>query len=341
MGVKMKTSLTDLIAGGLGDNILIYRKDLNVITGGVIGSIMLGQLIYWAAKNDYKPFYKFIQPCGHALYKEGDSWTEELGIDDKTILRNFKKFEELGILTRKTDISRLTWHTINKEILDELLKEKLSLAKTPNGVLDDKTPNGAFRKTPNGAFRKTPNGVLAKTPNGAVSNPPNGVVSKTPNGVLYTYAENTAETTTKITFDAGEKATRDYLYGNRWDNRWLIDSDKPSFVSDKIWADFCAFRRERGQKITRTQLKAFLNELQKAHNLGVDVNARILECISKGYASPVLELRTNEINAKSKAEGVRQSRQTLKNWAAKKMAAENEIIDGEITNDTTRIQCGF
>ena len=179
------------------------------------------------------------------------------------------------------------------------------------------------------------------SPNRVFGNTLNGVVSNTPNGVLHTYAENATETTTKITFEAGEKATRDYLYGNRWDNRWLIDSDKPSFVSDKIWADFCAFRRERGQKVTRTQLKAFLNELQKAHNLGVDVNARIIECISKGYASPVLELRTNEINAKSKAEGVRQSRQTLKNWVDKKMAAENEVIDGEIIDDTTRIQCGF
>ena len=73
----------------------------------------------------------------------------------------------------------------------------------------------------------------------------------------------------------------------------------------------------------------------------MDVNARIVECISKGYVSPVLELRTNDINAKSKAEGVRQSRQILKNWATKKMAAENEVIDGEIIDDTTRIQCGF
>ena len=99
----MAKSLTDLIAGGLGDNVLIYRKDLNAITGGVIGSIMLGQLIYWAAKNDYKPFYKFIQPCGHALYKEGDSWAEELGIDDKTISR----FKCKGRETRLTKIQTL------------------------------------------------------------------------------------------------------------------------------------------------------------------------------------------------------------------------------------------
>ena len=316
----MAKSLTDLIAGGLGDNILIYRKDLNAITGGVIGSIMLGQLIYWAAKNDYKPFYKFIQPCGHALYKEGDSWAEELGIDDKTISRNFKKFEELGILTRKTDLNRLTWHTINKEILDELLKENLSLAKTPNGGLYDKAPNR--------------------------------VASKTPNGALYTYTENTAKTTSKTTFSAGEnsqfassetsqnvkteneKAVDNYLYGNRWDNRWLLERDKPPFISDEVWADYCAFKRERGQKVVKTQLKAFLAQLEKAHNLGVDVNARIIECISKGYASPVLEPRANETNAKSKKGTNAESlNAAFDEWLNKYHANEQgEVIDAYCEN---------
>lgn len=316
----MAKSLTDLIAGGLGDNVLIYRKDLNAITGGVIGSIMLGQLIYWAAKNDYKPFYKFIQPCGHALYKEGDSWAEELGIDDKTISRNFKKFEELGILTRKTDLNRLTWHTINKEILDELLKEKLSLAKTPNGGLYDKAPNR--------------------------------VASKTPNGDLYTYTENTAKTTTNTTFSAdensqfassensqnvkseGEKAVNNFLYGNSWDNRWLLPRDKPPFISDEVWADYCAFKRERGQKVVKTQLKAFLAQLEKAHNLGVDVNARIIECISKGYASPVLEPRANETNAKSKKGANTESlNASFDEWLNKYHANEQgEIIDAYCEN---------
>ena len=316
----MAKSLTDLIAGGLGDNVLIYRKDLNAITGGVIGSIMLGQLIYWAAKNDYKPFYKFIQPCGHALYKEGDSWAEELGIDDKTISRNFKKFEELGILTRKTDLNRLTWHTINKEILDELLKENLSLAKTPNGGLYDKAPNR--------------------------------VASKTPNGALYTYTENTAKTTTNTTFSAdensqfansetsqnvkteSEKAVNNYLYGNSWDNRWLLPRDKPSFISDEVWADYCAFKRERGQKVVKTQLKAFLAQLEKAHNLGVDVNARIIECISKGYASPVLEPRANETNAKSKKGTNTESlNASFDEWLNKYHANEQgEVIDAYCEN---------
>ena len=301
----MAKSLTDLIAGGLGDNVLIYRKDLNVITGGVIGSIMLGQLIYWAAKNDYKPFYKFIQPCGHALYKEGDSWAEELCIDDKTISRNFKKFEELGILTRKTDLNRLTWHTINKEILDELLKEKLSLAKTPNGGLYDKAPNR--------------------------------VASKTPNGDLYTYTENTAETTSKTTKKSEADAT--HLSGKKSQKIFLSVADKPSFVSPDIWQDFCQYKKERKESYTQTGLKAFLSKLEKINAKGANVNEALLETMANDWRG-VFEPKQG-FNAKSKAEGVKKSRQVLREWAAKKMAAENEIIDGEVIDDNARIQCGF
>ena len=301
----MAKSLTDLIAGGLGDNVLIYRKDLNAITGGVIGSIMLGQLIYWAAKNDYKPFYKFIQPCGHALYKEGDSWAEELGIDDKTISRNFKKFEELGILTRKTDLNRLTWHTINKEILDELLKEKLSLAKTPNRGLYDKAPNR--------------------------------VASKTPNGDLYTYTENTAETTSKTTKKSEADAT--HLSGKKSQKIFLSVADKPSFVSPDIWQDFCQYKKERKESYTQTGLKAFLSKLEKINAKGANVNEALLETMANNWRG-VFEPKQG-FNAKSKAEGVKKSRQVLREWAAKKMAAENEIIDGEVIDDNARIQCGF
>ena len=301
----MKKSLTDLIAGGLGDNVLIYRKDLNAITGGVIGSIMLGQLIYWAAKNDYKPFYKFIQPCGHALYKEGDSWAEELGIDDKTISRNFKKFEELGILTRKTDLNRLTWHTINKEILDELLKENLSLAKTPNGGLYDKAPNR--------------------------------VASKTPNGDLYTYTENTAKTTTKTTKKSEADAT--HLGGKKSQKVFLSVADKPSFISPDIWQDFCQYKKERKESYAQTGLKAFLSKLEKLNAKGSNVDEALLETMANDWRG-VFEPKTSS-TAKSKAEGVKKSRQVLREWAAKKMAAENEIIDGEVIDDNARIQCGF
>ena len=131
-----------------------------------------------------------------------------------------------------------------------------------------------------------------------------------------------------------EKAVDNYLYGNRWDNRWLLPRDKPPFISDEVWADYCAFKRERGQKVVRTQLKAFLAQLEKAHNLGVDVNARIIECISKGYASPVLEPRANETNAKSKKGTNTESlNASFDEWLNKYHANEQgEVIDAYCEN---------
>ena len=131
-----------------------------------------------------------------------------------------------------------------------------------------------------------------------------------------------------------EKAVNNYLYGNSWNNRWLLPRDKPPFISDEVWADYCAFKRERGQKVVRTELKAFLAQLEKAHNLGVDVNARIIECISKGYASPVLEPRANETNAKSKKGTNTESlNAAFDEWLNKYHANEQgEVIDAYCEN---------
>lgn len=58
-----------------------YIKELQVLTGSVVGCILMQQLDYWFAR---KPdgFYKFMAPPenDHSFYKCGDSWSEELGI---------------------------------------------------------------------------------------------------------------------------------------------------------------------------------------------------------------------------------------------------------------------
>ena len=204
-----------------------------------------------------------------------------------------------------------------------------------DSIKNDSIKNDTFK-----GIKNDTNNVSKMIPSSSIYNRENRIIEKNSfsagENSQFASSENSQNVKTE-----NEKAVDNYLYGNRWDNRWLLPRDKPPFISDEVWADYCAFKRERGQKVVKTQLKAFLAQLEKAHNLGVDVNARIIECISKGYASPVLEPRANETNAKSKAEGVKKSRQVLREWAAKKMAAENEIIDGEVIDDNARIQCGF
>lgn len=117
--------------------IIPYRPELNVLTGGnVVATILLQQVIYWWYKNGRERFYKFrTKPeKPNKLYKEGDSWCEELGISGKvfdTALRTigFKMGKKRNTIKKDeayvwyyTDRGRITWYILNEELLYKALK---------------------------------------------------------------------------------------------------------------------------------------------------------------------------------------------------------------------------
>ena len=202
-----------------------------------------------------------------------------------------------------------------------------------DSIKNDSIKNDSIKNDTFKGIKNDTNNVSKMIPSSYIYNRENRIIEKN----SFSAGENSqfanSENSQNIKSE-GEKAVDNYLYGNRWDNRWLLPKDKPPFISDEVWADYCAFKRERGQKVVKTQLKAFLAQLEKAHNLGVDVNARIIECISKGYASPVLEPRANETNAKSKRGANTESvNATFNEWLNKYHANEQgEIIDAYCEN---------
>lgn len=115
---------SDLTQAVIDDKTLIvYRPRLNQITGGVLPTILLQQIIYWANKNS-NLFYKFMRPCNHELYRPGDSWEEELGFSRRELDGSLKciakkynpKREEVptdSFIVFYTDIRRLTWYSVN------------------------------------------------------------------------------------------------------------------------------------------------------------------------------------------------------------------------------------
>lgn len=113
-------------------NIIPYKKELNLITGGALESIFLAQLLYWYEVNDCNEFFKFREPCEHPLYKEGDSWVEELGFSIKIINRIIKSFKEKGFLTTRTTVDRVTYYKLNIELIDELLSDIYTSQKVVN-----------------------------------------------------------------------------------------------------------------------------------------------------------------------------------------------------------------
>jgi len=118
--------MNDILLQVLADdkNLIVYRKELNKLTGSVTATILLQQLIFHASNNSYKPFYKFIEKpsSSHELYRNGDSWTEELGFTKYEFRTAYKKLEELGIVSKKTTMTRVTYYTLNKSHLGKLIK---------------------------------------------------------------------------------------------------------------------------------------------------------------------------------------------------------------------------
>lgn len=68
-----------------------YYPELGKITGGISSAILMTQLEYWFNKMNNKPFYKFLEACDHASYKEGESWVEELGMSKDEFRLAFSK----------------------------------------------------------------------------------------------------------------------------------------------------------------------------------------------------------------------------------------------------------
>ena len=248
--------------------------------------------------------------------------------------------KKIVFLTQTEMCNLLNWERQKTLRTFSSLKSKnlLSAKRTKNAknaiffdldsIKNDSIKNDTFK-----GIKNDTNNVSKMIPSSSIYNRENRINEKNSFSADENSQFASSETSQNVKTE-NEKAVDNYLYGNRWDNRWLLPRDKPSFISDEVWADYCAFKRERGQKVVKTQLKAFLAQLEKAHNLGVDVNARIIECISKGYASPVLEPRANETNAKSKKGTNTESlNASFDEWLNKYHANEqDEIIDAYCEN---------
>ena len=128
-------------------DLILYRKSLrSICKNSVTATILLSQMMYRAERHfkKYKKdkFYKFKQPCKHRLYKEGDSWCEELGFSreefdaalkkigfklgktNKTSKESEKKREEKknnAFIHYYTDSERLTWYKLNYNTLNKAL----------------------------------------------------------------------------------------------------------------------------------------------------------------------------------------------------------------------------
>lgn len=102
-----------------------YRPRIAKCLGSINAAILFQQIVFhWEGT----PFYKFKSPCGHALYRTGDSWVEELAFSTRefdtarAVLSNDKVTAFGPLVSHKTDMGRLTWYELREAARDWLLK---------------------------------------------------------------------------------------------------------------------------------------------------------------------------------------------------------------------------
>ena len=296
------------------------------ITEDLLSALILSNLAMWQKAHIQKllsngteitekncGIYKFIEPCGDYLYREGDSFVETYKTSKHIISKALSLLKDKGLIETYKN-GNLIFYSVNtskiKEFSADFAKKSLTSQSKKND-LSSKKNNFAKSKF---------------------------LTSQSENFDAYTYTDKKAENQAEKTQKKSE-ASATHLGSGKSQKVFLSVDDKPSFVSSDIWQDFCQYKKERKENYTQTGLKAFLSKLEKINAKGANVNEALLETMANNWRG-VFEPKQG-FNAKSKAEGVKKSRQVLKEWAAKKMVAENEIIDGEVIDDNTRIQCGF
>lgn len=142
----------------LSTDIIPYIKALRQLPSVKTASdaILLQQLDYWSLRYP-DGFYKFLAPCDHENYKEGDSWTEELAFSSDEFRTAFShigiaykskkqfneesdKFKGKYYCSYYDRISRKTYYIRNDELLDQDLdslfltqdkKEKTQISRHP------------------------------------------------------------------------------------------------------------------------------------------------------------------------------------------------------------------
>ena len=181
-------------------NCIPYIRELRAIAGSATATILMQQLDFWFNTSP-EGFYKFLAPCEHACYREGDSWVEELGFSkaefrvafDKIGVRYTSKTQFLSSFNRGSHfvgddgeekfycsyhdkIKNTTFYLRNHQKTDQALTSLLGL-QTPINSRDSQTEFTEVNKL---NLRKSTNLTY---------------VSKETESLLYT--ENTTETTTE------------------------------------------------------------------------------------------------------------------------------------------------
>lgn len=145
------------ISRAIAERTIAYRPSLKGIAKSTNGAILIQQIAWHWYNNGERPFYKFIQPCEHADYRQGDSWCEELNFtysEFTTAIGKFATKVEGGMKKTElaeryaviywTDADRITWWQFNEKAFENLYRVELLGNSEMSNYLENSTSSNYF-----------------------------------------------------------------------------------------------------------------------------------------------------------------------------------------------------
>ena len=132
----------------------------------------------------------------------------------------------------------------------------------------------------------------------------------------------------------GKTQTQDKPQAPSTARQWLGINDKPSYISEQTWQDFCAYKRERRHNFTPTGKKAFIAKLDEIQAKSGACETAIKNTMANGWQGVFMPSTDNrQGKGQSKGQGMQPAQMVdaLQEWLSDRQAQviESQAIDSE------------
>ena len=140
-------------------------------------------------------------------------------------------------------------------------------------------------------------------------------------------AQGKTQTQTKTQSQAQAQA-QDKTQEPKTARQWLDINDKPSYISEQVWQDFCAYKRERRHNFTATGKKAFFAKLDDIEAKSGACETAIKNTMANGWQGvfmPPLDKRQGQTKGQSMQPA--QMVDALQEWLSDR---EAQVVESEL-----------
>ena len=140
-------------------------------------------------------------------------------------------------------------------------------------------------------------------------------------------AQGKTQTQTKTQSQAQAQA-QDKTQEPKATRQWLDINDKPSYISEQTWQDFCAYKRERSHNFTATGKKAFFAKLDDIEAKSGACEQAIKNTMANGWQG-VFMPPLDKAQGKGQGQGMKPAQMVdaLQEWLSDR---EAQVVESEL-----------